>query len=311
MNKVAQHIFCSLLLVGYVLTAGELPAPLTQADSPLPIISSHPRVAENVSYLTPGTNLLRCAEQVVYKRTPQEDLRLYLLRPAGQSGSPLPAIVYFTGGGWVNGTAAGMIANAEWFREQGIIGIAADYRVKSRHGTTPLECVRDGKSAIRYVREHATELGIDPNRIIAAGGSAGGHVAAATVLDGNDETNEDTRVSSKPNALVLHNPVLGLGFGADFFAAHPDCSPIKGVRAGWPPTILSCGTLDKTTPYRFAQQFAEKMQTAGNACELITVTNADHSCDWPATNPTFLPTMKHMADFLRAQGIIPPAPTKN
>ena len=266
-----------------------------RAAEPLPVST----------YLLSGGELTNRAEQVVYKKTPQENLRLYLLRPSGRPTGPLPAIVYFTGGGWVKGTPDGMIANAAWFRDHGIIGIAADYRVKSRHGTTPLECVKDGKSAIRYIRAHARELGVDPDRIIAAGGSAGGHVAAATVLAGNDEPGEDATVSSRPNALVLHNPVLGVGFGDEFFAAHPDCSPLAGVRAGWPPTVLSCGTADRTTPYAAAEQFAEKMRLAGNVCELITVTNADHSCDWPATNVNFLPTVERMLKFLRAQGVIP------
>jgi len=261
----------------------------------------------DVSYLTPGTELLARAVSMVYKKTPQEELRLYILRPAKTSVRPLPAIIYFTGGGWVKGTADSMMGNVEWFREQGIIGISADYRVKSRHGTTPVECVKDAKSAIRYVRQHAKELGVDPARIIAAGGSAGGHIAAATILPGNDEPGEDLRISSRANGLVLHNPVLGAGFGEDFFKAHPDCSPLLGVRAGWPPTILSCGTADDTTPLKYAEEFVAKMKAAGNACELIPVQGAKHSCDWPATNRNFLPTLTRMAEFLRQRGLIPPA----
>ena len=256
------------------------------------------------TYLLPDCELMKQAEPITYKVTPQENLRLYVLRPPGNTARVLPAIVYFTGGGWVNGTPDGMIANAAWWRDHGIIAITADYRVKNRHGTTPLECVKDGKSAIRYIRAHARELGIDPDRIIAAGGSAGGHVAAATELSGNDETSEDLRVSSKPDALVLHNPVLGEGFGQDFFSAHPDCSPILGVGVGWPPTILSCGTLDHTTPYAVAEKFVHRMKEAGNVCALITVDNAEHSCDWPATNANFLPTMTRMAEFLCANKII-------
>ena len=263
-----------------------------------------------ISYRSPGPELLARAERVSYKKTPQEELCLNILRPAKTSIRPLPAIVYFTGGGWAKGTADGMIQNAEWYREQGIIGIAADYRVKSRHGTTPLECVMDAKSAIRYVRQHAKELGIDPNCIIAPGGSAGGHIAAVTVMPGNDEPNEDHSVSSRPNALALHNPVLGGGFGEDFFKAHPDCSPLLGVRAGWPPTIISCGTADDTTPYKYAEEFVTKMKAAGNTCELIPIAGAKHSCDWPATNRNFLPTITRMTEFFREHGIIPPAPTK-
>jgi len=90
-----------------------------------------------------------------------------------------------------------------------MVAARADYRVKSRHGVSPKECVEDAKSAIRWVRQNAAKLGADPNRIVAAGGSAGGHIAACTALTpGLDAEGEDTKVSSLPNALVLFNPVL-------------------------------------------------------------------------------------------------------
>jgi acetyl esterase/lipase len=256
------------------------------------------------SYKLSGANLVALSEKILYKHTPQEDMYLYLLRPEKKSEHPLPAIVYFTGGGWVSGQVEYQIANAAWFRDNGIIGITADYRVKSRHGTSPLECIEDAKSAIRYVRAHAKELGIDPDKIIAAGGSAGGHIAACTFLDGGDAPDEDHAISSKPNALVLHNPVLGEGFGQDFFGQHPEFSPILHVKHGWPPVILSNGSADKTTPYASAEKFTRLMKKAGNVCELITVKDADHSCDWPVSNPNFLPTLKRMTEFLREQKII-------
>lgn len=256
------------------------------------------------SYKLSGQHLAVLAEKVLYKKTPQEDMYLYVLRPLGKSGKALPAIVYFTGGGWVSGNVYGQISNPAWFRDHGIIGIEADYRVKSRHGTTPIECIQDAKSAIRYVRAHAKELGIDPNRIIAAGGSAGGHLAACTFLDGGDTPGESLAISSKPNALVMHNPVLGEGFGKVFFEVHPEFSPILHVKKGWPPTILSNGTKDKTTPFAVAEKFTRLMKEAGNICELIPVKDADHSCDWPVSNPNFLPTIQRMTDFLKEQKFI-------
>lgn len=253
------------------------------------------------SYKLSGKNLAALAEKVLYKNTPQEDMYLYLLRPQGKTKKALPAIVYFTGGGWVSGDVYGQIPNPAWFRDHSIIGIEADYRIKSRHGTSPIECIEDAKSAIRYIRAHAKELGIDPNRIIAAGGSAGGHLAACTNLDGGNAPGEDLKISSKPNALVLHNPVLGEGFGNEFFTAHPEFSPILHVKKGWPPTILSNGTKDKTTPFEVAEKFTRLMKEAGNVCELIPVKDADHSCDWPVSNPNFLPTIQRMTDFLKEQ----------
>jgi len=257
------------------------------------------------SYTLPGKDLMARSEKILYKKTVQEDMYFYLLRPEGKVKKALPAIIYFTGGGWVNGSVDTQIANAAWFADHGIIGITADYRVKSRHGTSPVECIQDAKSAVRYVRTHARELGIDPNKIIVAGGSAGGHIAACTAISGGDEPGEDLTISSKANALVLHNPVLGEGFGEGFFKEHPEFSPILHINKGWPPTILSCGTVDKTTPFAVAQKFTQLMIEKGNICELIPVKAADHSCDWPVSNPNFLPTLTRMTGFLEEQGFLP------
>lgn len=294
----------------FTTTTGLVAAGLVMALG-LTASGQEPRATQQpvVTYLQKDVVLLNSAEKILYKKTPQEDMHLYLLRPAVATKQPLPAIVCFTGGGWVDGLPTGMINNAAWYRDQGIIGITADYRVKSRHKTSPMECVMDAKSAIRYVRAHAAKLGIDPNRIIAAGGSAGGHIAAATVLDGHDEPGEDLTVSARPDGLELHNPVLGLDFGAWWFAQNPSGSPILGVKKGWPPTILSNGTKDNITSIGNAQKFTKAMQDAGNVCELITIPEAGHSCDWPATNPHFLPTMLRMRDFWRENGILP-APAK-
>jgi acetyl esterase len=301
-----KQIFFSMLMM---LLSGS-----AEADSASYFIAAEPGNTRNdsvisldhvkESYKLSGANLMALAEKILYKKTPQGDMYMYLLRPAGGSKEPLPAIVYFTGGGWVGGDVEGQIPNAAWFRDQGIIGIDADYRVKSRQGTSPLECIEDAKSAIRYVRAHAKELHIDPDRIIAAGGSAGGHLAACTFLDGGDAYGEDLKISSKPDALVLHNPVLGEGFGSEFFAAHPEFSPILHVKKGWPPTILSNGTKDNTTPFETAEKFTRLMKEAGNICELMPVKDADHSCDWPVSNPNFLPTLQRMTDFLKEQKFI-------
>jgi len=274
---------------------------------PAAVIFSAPQMTKlpKVSYNLPGRELMSLSEKILYKKTPPEELYLYLLRPEGKTKKPLAAIIYFTGGGWVDGSVADQIANAAWFRDHGIIGITADYRVKSRHGTSPIECIRDAKSAVRYIRAHARELGIDPGKIIVAGGSAGGHIAACTAIEGGDEPGEDLLVSSKANALVLHNPVLGEGFGTDFFKEHPEFSPILHISQGMPPAIISCGTADKTTPFAVAQKFTKLMKDSGNVCKLIPVKDAEHSCDWPVTNPNFLPTMSRMFKFLQEQKLIP------
>lgn len=262
------------------------------------------KIRKKVSYTIPGKKLKQLAEKIKYKNTAQGDLFLYLLHPQSKKRN-LPAIVYFFGGGWVTGDVEYQIPHAAWFRDKGIIAITADYRIKSKHGTTPMEAISDAKSAVRFVRIHAKELGIDPNRIIVGGGSAGGHLAVCTMIEGGDEMSEDLRVSSEANALVLHNPVLGEGFGQDFFKLHPGFSPMNKVKSGWPPTVISCGTKDKTTPFSGAEKFTQLMKNAGNICMLIPVKDADHSCDYPVSNPNFLPVLTQMTQFLKEYHYIP------
>lgn len=284
----------------FTVEAQSLPKPETPKQQA--VVTSLDGVVE--SYKLPGKTLTALSEKILYKKTPQGDLFLYLLRPLNKDGKPLPAIVDFHGGSWVGGSVDMLISSTAWFRDHGMIAITADYRLKSRHGTTPLECIEDAKSAIRHVRAHAKELGVDPDRIVVSGGSAGGHIAACTVIEGGDAAGEDLSISSKPNALTLHNPVLGEGFGKEFFAVHPEFSPVLNVKQGWPPTILSNGTRDNAALYETAVKFNRLMNEAGNTCELITIPDAGHSCDWPVENPNFLPTFQRMTDFLKEQKFI-------
>jgi dienelactone hydrolase len=115
-----------------------------------------------------------------------------------------------------------------------MVAMSAEYRVKSRNNTSPRECLKDGKSAIRWIRQHALELGIDPNRLSAGGGSAGGQVAAATgTTQGFEEEGENLNISSSPNALVLFNPVFDNGpngYGYDRVKAYwKEFSPLRDL----------------------------------------------------------------------------------
>ena len=124
-----------------------------------------------------------------YKQAGGVDLRLHVFKPDGwKPADRRPAVVFFFGGGWTSGTPQQFAPHGSYLARRGLVAISAEYRVKRRGDATPFDCVSDGKSAIRWVRAHANELGIDANRIAAAGGSAGGHVAACTsFIDGFDD----------------------------------------------------------------------------------------------------------------------------
>ena len=211
------------------------------------------------------------------------ELSLHMFVPTDHEATDQsPAIVFFFGGGWSGGTPKQFFEQARFFADHGFVAFSAEYRVKSRNNATPFDCVQDGKSAIRWVRSHAQELGIDPNKIVAAGGSAGGHVAACTgVIQGNEGEDEDLSVSSVPNAMVLYNPVLDTtkhGYGAKRFTTErqTELSPNHHVRAGIVPTILFHGTADTTVPFENAETFAKLMKDAGNTCELISFKGKGH-----------------------------------
>jgi len=193
------------------------------------------------------------------------------------------------------------------------VAISADYRIASAHGTTPFESVADGKSAIRWVRQHAAELGVDPERIIAAGASAGGQVAAATgLVPGLDETGEDLSVSSCPNAMLLWYPVVDNGphgYGPpEIKARYREFSPLHHIRSGAPPTLFLVGTKDKYIPVATAEEFKKRMDEHGAICELKFFPGAPHPIYNYRKPPTPLrdEALKTADDFLKRLGFLQP-----
>ena len=148
------------------------------------------------------------SEVRAYKQTEAKELALHIFNPEGhQASDQVPAIVFFFGGGWSGGSTGQFYKQSAYLASRGVVAICADYRTKKAGGVTPDGCVSDAKSAMRWVRAHAAELGVDPDRIAAGGGSAGGHLAAAVALvDGFDDAEDDLSVSCRPVALVLFNP---------------------------------------------------------------------------------------------------------
>ena len=220
-------------------------------------------------------------EILPYKKTAKGDLTLHVFKPAGPATPARPAIVFFFGGGWVQGSPLQFLEECAHFAERGFVAISADYRTATTHGTTPFEAVADGKSAIRWVRQNAARLGIDPPRIVAAGGSAGGQIAAAAgTLKGFDEPGEDRTVSSRPDALALWYPVFDNGpdgYGdAAVKARYREFSPLHNVGPDAPPAIVFLGTDDRLIPVPTARDFQARMKKAGVACELRLFPGAGH-----------------------------------
>lgn len=221
--------------------------------------------------------------KVVYKQIDGRELHLHIFDPKGlKPGDKRPCFLTIHGGGWRGGEPRRMYPFAAHFAELGMVGISMEYRLVTSKGTnTVFDCVKDGRSAMRYIRAHASELGIDPKRIVVSGGSAGGHVAASTALfDGVDESTDDMKTSSVPNAMVLYYPVIDTsaeGYGNKLIGARwQEISPADQVKPGVPPTLILHGSGDKTTPFKGALKFQAAMLKAGNRCELTVNEGGPH-----------------------------------
>src|SRR4051812_16867304 len=111
------------------------------------------------------------SEERLYRKAPEGELYLHIFFPPDwKRADARPAIILFFGGGWTKGSYQQLVPQAEYFASRGLVAASADYRIESKHHTTPDKSVEDAKSAIRWVRIHARELGIDPDKIIAGGG---------------------------------------------------------------------------------------------------------------------------------------------
>jgi acetyl esterase len=295
----------------------ELPtkAELAAAAAPLaavttaPAPASAPAAKPAPNYVGQLSAKLEPTRRVVYKKVGDRELHLDIFEPTGwKAGERRPAYVAIHGGGWTSGAPRSMYRFAAHCAELGMVGISVEYRLyKPGSEVTVLDCVKDARSALRYVRAHAAELGIDPRKIVASGASAGGHLAAATALFEVNEEGEDSADSCAPNALVLLSPVIDTsaeGYGnAKVGTRWEELSPAHRVKPGVPPTIVFHGTADTTTPFAGAQKFHEAMQAAGNRCELVSAEGAPHTYMFkdPALHAT---TLKQMDEFLASLGYV-------
>ena len=261
------------------------------------------------------------ANAEIYKTASNYDLYLYVFSPKDHDPqkNKRPAIVFFFGGGWTVGSPTQFESHARYLASRGMVAAVADYRVKSRQKTSPKECVADGKSAIRYLRIHASRLGIDPTRIAAGGGSAGGHVAAATgTLPGLDDPLDDLSVSSKSNALILFNPVYDNGPDGGWNHSLVDSywkeiSPAANIDNKCPPAIVFLGDKDALIPVATAKRFQQRMKEAGVVSELELYPGQSHGFfNKNKGGPEiFLDTIRKMDRFLVERGFLTGSPTES
>ena len=270
----------ALVTVAVLLEMGFVQAQTNSAET------NTPSSVKDTNEVTPLT--LPGADTFVFKKVGDTELRLHVVKPKGWAATDTrPCLVAFFGGGWSSGTPARSISYAKWAAKYGLVGVAPDYRTRKRFDTKPEDCVADGRAAVRWIQDHAKELGVDPGKIVVQGASAGGHVAAWTAIPDpvTPQTVSDPVPSPGPAGLILLWPVTDTGtngyggpkrFGSDEARAN-NLSVTGRMPAKMPPTLVFHGTGDATVKFANSEEFQAKMRANGNDCELIPFPDAPHS----------------------------------
>ena len=247
---------------------------------------------------------------MVYKTVDGRPLHLYVSSPPASFTGPRPAIVFFHGGGWTSGSVVQFNTQSLALAARGMVAIDVEYRLipKPPAMDSPRICVEDAKSAFRWVREHAEQLQVDPNKIVGSGGSAGGYLAgAAALLPVWDDPKDDLSVSAKPNALVLFFPAIAVDpsspeekrFGNDMKLA-----PQTYLSAAAPPTIIFAGAADRLVRPEALRQYKAIADKAGARCELIFYDKQGHG--FANKEPYLSMTLQAAEHFLESIGYLKP-----
>lgn len=242
----------------------------------------------------------------VYKEIDGKKLKASVFLPDDYDESKsFPTIVIFHGGSWRTGEANWHFPDCAYWSDRGMIAMSVDYRLKDRDNVeVPLECVKDAKTTVRFLRTNAAKLKIDREKIVVAGGSAGGQLAAATAMitgaSSNDQSH-DLSISCKPDAVILYNP---------YFKCAAELSPPEHVVKGLPPTIAFLGDQDPAIPVADLKAFHENMKKEGNVSALYIGKGGKHGfCNGRnPRNPFFYWSLELADQFLVEQGILEGSP---
>lgn len=269
---------------------------------------------------------VRAVMDVTYVRRGPHDLKLDLYLPAAGRAAPRPAIVFVHGGGWRAGVRANFAPMAIRLAERGYVTATISYRL-SPEAPYPAAVV-DAKAAVRWVRAHAADYGIDPGRIAIAGGSAGGQIAALTgVTNGDARFDPDGgpgAVASDVQAIVnidglsdftseqarkyeddpaKQPSAAGAWFGgryAEKAALWRDASPLFHVGPGTPAILYVVSAQRRFSLGR--EEMVARLRALGVPNRVVALPDTPHSF-W-LFDPWLAPTVEATDAFLR--GVTPP-----
>ena len=237
----------------------------------------------------PPTPVFRLSDVPFLGAGRKEKLDLYF--PSGDFRSNRPAVVFIHGGGFTGGDKAeyrSASVSADLCRA-GYVVVSCNYVLgpKSKEGVWP-QNIADCRNAVRWVRAHAKELGVNPDKIAVAGGSAGGYLALMVGLS-DDKTGPGGDPAAKHSAKV--SAVIDM-YGVVSFAKRgkgevPGTSPAEQAAylpesqcdAQDPAVLILHGTADTTVDIAQSDDMAKALRAAKTPFEYIVVEGAPHTFD--------------------------------
>ncbi|HEY3322867.1 MAG TPA: alpha/beta hydrolase [Planctomycetota bacterium] len=186
-------------------------------------------------------------KEYIYKTSAGKPRKMEIYFPPNHdpAKSKVPGLILFHGGGWSGGTLDQFRAACAYFAGRGLVCATAEYQMIGRSEMPQGEshkrvCVTDAKSAIRWFKQHAGELGMDPARIITGGGSAGGHISAlATLNPGLNDPADPKDIDTIVVAYLWFNPAFSPDDNKD-----PEIDVLSHLKAELPPAIVFFGDQD-------------------------------------------------------------------
>lgn len=245
-------------------------------------------------------------DRIVYASPGGTNLRLTLYEPRSASDTLRPAIVLIHGGGWKVGTRYQCMWYGHRFAEHGYVAITISYRMMMKYPFP--NCIHDAKAAVRWLRLHASEYRIDPDRIAAFGESAGGQLstllgstAGNPELEGSENAGPSSNVQAvisvygatdltyykQPDRVIAlwgitpkyMGKFVGGNYGKDGRDPFEFASPITHASRNTAPTLFIHGASDHIVPFAQSEAFYECLKSLGVPTKLIAVKGRDHGFD--------------------------------
>lgn len=258
-------------------------------------------------------------ETHVYAVSGGRNMKLDIYKPKSSNG-PVPVIFFVHGGGWAIGTRR--IIEPAFVRQvkRGYALVSISYSLSNK-ASWPVQ-IHEVKAALRWVQAHAHAHGLDPQRVVAAGGSAGAHLAIIAALSGPGELEGDLGeqgTSTEVRAVIAFYPPtdlmgiyakgrLGRRSVTALLGGHPgkksealeQATPATHVRADAPPIYIVHGTIDHVVPYTHATALLQTVQSVGGDVELVTLPGVAHA-DWRFNSGKALAEVEGFLDQVSAK----------